>query len=82
MEARYEERIRACSSEEELAEYLLSCVPVIKEYTSEVEGGGDTLTKKVAVVGEAVTELDLGAGGMDWPGDENVRVHSADERAF
>ena len=29
MEARYEERIRACTSEAELAEYLLSCVPVI-----------------------------------------------------
>ena len=46
MEARYEERIRACTSEEELAEYLLSCVPVIKEYTNEV--GGLTSTRKVA----------------------------------
>jgi hypothetical protein len=46
MEARYEERIRACTSEEELAEYLLSCVSVIKEYTNET--GGLTSTKKVA----------------------------------
>jgi len=50
MEARYEERIRACTSEAELAEYLLSCVPVIKEYTSEVESGGSASTKKVAGV--------------------------------
>lgn len=35
MEARYVERIKACQSEAELAEYLLSCVPIIKEYTSE-----------------------------------------------
>jgi len=48
MEARYEERIRACTSEAELAEYLLSCVPVIKEYTNGAEGG--TSTKKVAGV--------------------------------
>jgi hypothetical protein len=46
MEARYEERIRACTSEEELAEYLLSCVSVIKEYTNET--GGLTSTRKVA----------------------------------
>lgn len=47
MEARYDERIRACKSQDELAEYLLSCVSVIKEYTSEVEGSSTT-TKKVA----------------------------------
>jgi hypothetical protein len=47
MEARYEERIRACATEEELTEYLLSCVPVIKEYTKEVEKS-ITSTKKVA----------------------------------
>jgi len=49
MEARYEERIRACTSEAELAEYLLSCVPVIKEYTKDVEETM-TSTKKVAGV--------------------------------
>jgi hypothetical protein len=48
MEARYDERVKACKNEEELAEYLLSCVPVIKEYTSGVEGC--TSTKKVAGV--------------------------------
>jgi hypothetical protein len=47
MEARYEERIRACTSEEELAEYLLSCVPVIKEYTG-VSTQVTTTTKTVA----------------------------------
>jgi hypothetical protein len=50
MEARYEERIRACTSESELADYLLSCVPVIKEYTKEVEETTTTSTKKVAGV--------------------------------
>jgi len=50
MEARYEERIRACTSEAELAEYLLSCVPVLKEYTKEVEQTTTTSTKKVAGV--------------------------------
>ena len=48
MEARYEEKIRACTSEAELAEYLLSCVPILKEYTSGT--GGGTSTKKVAGV--------------------------------
>ena len=50
MEARYEERIRACTSESELTEYLLSCVPVIKEYTKEAEQSTVLLTKKVAGV--------------------------------
>lgn len=49
MEARYEERIHACTSEAELAEYLLSCVPVLKEYTKEVEQT-TTFMKKVAGV--------------------------------
>jgi len=38
MEARYEERIRNCKTQDELAEYLLACVPIIREYT------GDTTT--------------------------------------
>ena len=46
MEARYEERIKACKTEEELAEYLLLCVPVLREYTSGVDG--KKTTKKVA----------------------------------
>ena len=33
MEARYDERIRNCKSADELADYLLMCVPVIREYT-------------------------------------------------
>lgn len=45
MEARYEERIRACKTDDELAEYLLSCVPVIKEYTSGASQGNETMTK-------------------------------------
>jgi hypothetical protein len=36
MEARYVERIHACTTQDELAEYL-SCVPIIREYTSETE---------------------------------------------
>lgn len=34
MEARYNARIHECNSEQELIDYLLSCVPVIKEYTT------------------------------------------------
>jgi hypothetical protein len=33
MEARYNARIHECKSQEEMVEYLLSCIPVIKEYT-------------------------------------------------
>jgi hypothetical protein len=44
MEARYDERIRACKSQDELAEYLLSCVPVLKEYTSGAEMVRETTT--------------------------------------
>ena len=43
MEARYDERIRACKTQEELAEYLLKCVPVIREYTGLSE---ETVTTK------------------------------------
>jgi hypothetical protein len=50
MEARYEERVRACTTDEELTEYLLSCVPVIKEYTKEVEQTAVQMTKTVAGV--------------------------------
>jgi hypothetical protein len=35
MEARFNTRINECKTEAELAEYLLDCVPIIKEYTSE-----------------------------------------------
>lgn len=44
MEARYVERIQACKTEDELAEYLLSCVPIIREYTSEISDVKETTT--------------------------------------
>ena len=47
MEARYEERIKLCKSESELAEYLLSCIPIIKEYTADA-ATVSVSTKKVA----------------------------------
>jgi hypothetical protein len=47
MEARYEERIKACTNEAELADYLLSCVPIIKEYTAEAPVNMES-RKKVA----------------------------------
>jgi len=47
MEARYDERIKACTNDDELAEYLLSCIPIIKEYTAEVSTISGA-TKKVA----------------------------------
>jgi len=37
MEGRYKERVQGCKSEEELVEYLLSAMPVIKEYTAQDE---------------------------------------------
>jgi hypothetical protein len=43
MEARYDERIRACKNQDELAEYLLMCIPVIREYTGLTE---QTVTTK------------------------------------
>ena len=43
MEARYEERIRNCKTESELAEYLLACMPIIREYT---EATTHTITTK------------------------------------
>jgi hypothetical protein len=36
MEARYNAKIQECRTEAELAEYLLDCIPIIKEYTSDV----------------------------------------------
>lgn len=47
MEARYDERIRNCKTESELAQYLLTCVPVIREYTG-VSAPTVTTTKTVA----------------------------------
>lgn len=46
MEARYDERLRACKSVDEAAEYILSCIPIIKEYTAEATE--ETVTNTVA----------------------------------
>jgi len=35
MEARFNERVQQCKSESELAEYLLDCISIIKDYTAE-----------------------------------------------
>jgi len=40
MEARYNTRIQGCASEGELVDYLLRCVPLIKEYTLDAEDRG------------------------------------------
>ena len=47
MEARYDERIRNCKSADELADYLLMCVPVIREYTG-INAPTVSTTKTVA----------------------------------
>jgi predicted nucleic-acid-binding Zn-ribbon protein len=48
MEARYEERLRGCKTQDEMAEYLLSCMPIIKEYTTTETAEAPTETKRVA----------------------------------
>jgi len=48
MEARYEARMRGCRSQEEMAEYLLSCIPIIKEYTTTDSVEAPTEVKRVA----------------------------------
>ena len=48
MEARYEERLRGCQSQDEMAEYLLSCMPIIKEYTTTETAEAPSETKRVA----------------------------------
>ena len=45
MEARFNERVQGCRTEAELAEYLLDCIPIIKEYTS--EAAEEVQTKQV-----------------------------------
>jgi transcriptional regulator NrdR family protein len=37
MEARYESKMQECKNQDEMAEYLLSCFSIIKEYTEEKE---------------------------------------------
>ena len=44
MEARYAERLKACQSEEELCEYLLDTIPIIREYSQCDESTVETTT--------------------------------------
>ena len=37
MESRYENKLQECKSQDEMAEYLLSCFSIIKEYTEDTE---------------------------------------------
>jgi len=37
MEARYEDRMQNCKNQDEMADYLLSCFSIIKEYTGDVQ---------------------------------------------
>ena len=48
MEARYDERLRECKTQDEMAEYLLSCMPIIREYTTTENIEAPTEIKKVA----------------------------------
>jgi len=49
MEARYHARIQGCKTSEEMVEYILSCIPVIKEYTAEAPETETVMsTEKVA----------------------------------
>lgn len=47
MEEFYNSRIKACKTQDELAEYLLSCIPVLKDYT----GISDSENKKHTLAG-------------------------------
>ena len=42
MEAEYDERLRECKNESEMAEYLLSCIPTLREYMTEAKDEGAT----------------------------------------
>ena len=48
MEARYEERLKNCSSEKDMAEYLLSCIPSLREYMNETQEEDSTQQKSIA----------------------------------
>jgi hypothetical protein len=43
MEARYDEKLRECKTEAEMADYLLACMPVLREYTQDAD---ETVTTK------------------------------------
>lgn len=46
MEARYDERMKNCKNQEEMTDYLLSCIPILREYTSETHP--QTVSRSVA----------------------------------
>lgn len=48
MEARYHARIQACKNSEEMVDYILNCIPVIKEYTAEEPEIETASTEKLA----------------------------------
>lgn len=54
MEAKYHARIHECKSQDEMVDYLLSCMPVLKEYTADTEG---------TVTTERVANLDISRKG-------------------
>ena len=54
MEAKFNARIKECANEDEMVRHLLSCVPVIREYTAENE---------VSVSKERVANLDISRVG-------------------
>lgn len=48
MEARFKSRIEECKTEDEMISYLLSCVPVLREYTSDVHNEEISMTRTIA----------------------------------
>jgi len=48
MEARFHERMNACETDEDRVSFLLSCVPILREYTTVETVPSQTATKKVA----------------------------------
>jgi hypothetical protein len=50
MEAMYNERIQRCKTEQEIADYILLCIPVIREYTNTLTVSEDTVRREVGGV--------------------------------
>lgn len=48
MEARFKSRIEECKTEDEMISYLLSCVPVLREYTSDTHNEEISMTRTIA----------------------------------
>jgi hypothetical protein len=51
MEAKYHSRINSCSNQDEMVDYILSCIPIIREYT----GVGESAESTVQVANLKVT---------------------------